>query len=151
MQNNQWNKTSKFTDSKESPGFLLWKTQITWKRMIEKSLYAHDLTHAQFVILASTVYLTRDGEQVTQVELAKHASCDINTTSQILRSLEKKGLIRRLSIEGNEKSKYPVLTEFGYTIFKPAIKTVENVDTEFFSNLTAEEVDKFKLTLLKLI
>lgn len=147
----KWQKISKFKTSNESPGFLLWKTQLTWKRLIEKSLITHGLTHSQFVILASTEYLTKDGKHVTQVELAKHTAFDINTASQVLRSLEKNGLIIRISKPGNEKSKYPHLTELGYQTLGPAIKTVESVDDVFFSGLAPSELDGFKHIAAKLI
>ena len=137
-------------DSKDSPGFLLWRTQIAWKRLIEKTLRVHNLTHPQFVILATTAFLTQNDRNVTQIELSKHTSCDINTTSQVLRSLEKNGLIKRIYKAGNEKSKYPKLTELGYSILKPAIQAVENADEIFFGNLNQQELEDFQLITIKL-
>ena len=146
----KWQKISKFNNSQESPGFLLWKTQITWKRLIEKALIIHGLTHSQFVILASTAYLTKDSKSITQVELAKHTSFDINTASQVLRSLENSGLIIRINKLGNEKSKYPQLTELGHQTLAPAIKTVESIDDLFFSGLDQNEMASFKQIATKL-
>ena len=151
MQLNEWSQISQFQSFRDSPGFLLWKTQITWRRLIEKALQTHGLTHPQFVILTNTAYLTKNDTLVTQVELAKHVSCDITTTSQILRCLEKKGLIKRINKAGNEKSKYPQLTELGYKILKPAIKTVEEVDKIFFNLLAPSELNNFKQIALKLV
>jgi DNA-binding MarR family transcriptional regulator len=93
MHNIKWDEISKFDDSEQSPGFLLWKTQLIWRRQIEKTLSELELTQPQFVIMASIGYLTANDNAVSQIELATHTLMDINTTSQILRTLEKKNLI----------------------------------------------------------
>ena len=89
----KWKTISQFEDSEQSPGFLLWKTQLIWRRQVEKALATYQLTQPQFVIMASIGYLTARGNIISQVELATHTLMDINTTSQILRTLEKKNLI----------------------------------------------------------
>lgn len=150
MQNIKWNEISKHEKSADSPGFLLWKTQIIWRRIIEKKLREHNLTHPQFVVLASVAYLTKNKQSITQVELASHTSCDINTTSQVLRGLESKELIKRINQFGNEKAKYPFLTEEGNRVLKSAIKTVEDTDHDFFSPLDTSELDHLKAIFLKL-
>jgi DNA-binding MarR family transcriptional regulator len=53
------------------------------------SLAPLDLTHVQFVLLACTWWLNRQGERPTQVRLASQAGTDIKMTSQVVRSLEK--------------------------------------------------------------
>jgi len=151
MINHKWGQMSQFTDSKDSPGFLLWKTQITWKRLIEKTLHIYGLTHPQFVVLASIAYFTTDEKHITQVELARHTSIDVNTISQILRLLEKKELIKRTNKIDNEKSKYPKLTDLGYQTLKPAVQAVENADNEFFKKLSFKELTTFKSIASKLI
>lgn len=150
MQKIEWNNVSNHPTASDSCGFLLWKTQLIWRRIIETKLRDHDLTHPQFVILTSLAYLTKEGNSLTQVELANHTSCDVTTTSQILRALERKGLIKRISLRGNEKSKYPFLTDEGYIVFRSAIKTVENTDHEFFNKLNASELEVIGKILLKL-
>lgn len=52
-----------------------------------------NLTHPQFVVLATLGWLTRTGDRVTQAAVGKMAGLDPNTTSQILKGLEQKGLI----------------------------------------------------------
>ena len=151
MQNKSWEHLSKFDDSDNSLGFLLWKVSIKWRRKIEVTLTKYDLTHTQFVMLATTAYLTRNDNMVTQVEIAEFSSCDINTTSQVLRGLEKRLLIVRTVMDGNEKSKYPKLTDFGFNILKPAIKDVEAIDEVFFSALTNSKKQQLSINLSQLI
>lgn len=132
---------SRFEGPEESPGFLLWQVSTLWRRQIEAVLATLGLTHAQFVILASVGWLTREGNQVSQVELARHCSMDITMTSQILRTLEKKGYIVRK--QRDERSKFPCLTEKGIKTVHQALPLVETVDVEFFS--------KFKQNRMKLV
>lgn len=141
MKKAEWKKISRFKGPEQSPGFLLWQVSTDWRRRVEAALAALNLTHPQFVILASVGWLTREGSRVTQVELARHCKTDITMTSQILRTLEKKGYIERFQLEGNDRSKFPRLTEKGADLVKKAIRTVESVDLAFFGNHPEKCVD----------
>lgn len=129
------------SSAEESPGFLLWRASTFWRRAIEAVLKPFDLTHPQFVILATTAWLTREGARVSQAETGKHAALDPNTTSQILRGLEAKGLIERFYLKG-EKTKYPVLTSEGSKRLKEALPAVEEADRLFFLSV---DVNKSKM------
>ena len=118
-----------------SPGLLLWRTYLVWKRKIEISLLPHEITHMQFVLLAGLGYLAKNGALVTQQSLAKFTCCDVTMTSQVLRGLEKKGLIQRIQKEGDERAKYPQVTLSGLAKLKKAMKDVEAVDAQFFGVL----------------
>lgn len=130
-----WKKISHFEGPEESPGFLLWQVSTHWRRQVEAALATLGLTHTQFVILASVGWLTRDGTQVTQVELAKHCNTDVTMTSQILRTLERNGYIERKQREGDVRSKLPHVTEKGLKTIEQAIPLVETVDVKFFETL----------------
>ncbi|MCE5318790.1 MAG: MarR family transcriptional regulator [Parachlamydia sp.] len=131
----EWNKVSDFKGPEQSPGFLLWQVSTEWRRQMESTLMALGLTHPQFVLLASVAWLTRAGGQVTQVELARHCKTDITMTSQILRTLEKKGYIERVQRKGDVRSKFPVATKLGRQLIEKALPAVEATDREFFKHL----------------
>src|SRR5579859_6878456 len=82
-------------DPQESPGFLLWHVTLRWQRDIAAALAPLRLTHVQFVLLASTWWLNTRGEHPNQLTVARHAGTDVKMTSEVLRKLEAKGLIRR--------------------------------------------------------
>jgi len=126
---------SEYRTADESPGFLLWRTYLVWKRKIEASLAPHDLTHIQFVLLAGLGYLAKDGALVAQNNLAKFTCCDVTMTSQVLRGLEKKRLLQRIQKKGDERAKYPQLTPLGLEKLKVAMKDVEATDKKFFGVL----------------
>lgn len=133
-----WKKITEFKGPEQSPGFLLWQVSSDWRRRMESALAAFGLTHAQFVLLANVAWLTREGGRVTQVELARHCKMDIAMTSQILRTLEKKGDIERVQRVGDERSKLPVVTLKGRQLIERALPAVEAADRVFFKKLGNE-------------
>lgn len=135
-----WDKTTEFSGPEESPGFLLWKVSMRWRRQIEAALSTVGLTHPQFVLLANVGWLTRNGDDITQADLSRQCETDVNMTSQVLRALEKRGLIKRHTLKYDERSKYPKLTQEGSKLVETAIPLVEKVDREFFSKEGTHEL-----------
>jgi DNA-binding MarR family transcriptional regulator len=135
MKDVAWKKVSQFDGPEHSPGFLLWQVSTQWRRQIEAALTTLGLTHPQFVLLASIGWLTRNHANTTQVELARHCSMDITMTSQVLRALEKRGFIERQKRNGDERSKFPLLTKSGAGLVEQALPLIETVDRKFFDKL----------------
>jgi MarR family transcriptional regulator, organic hydroperoxide resistance regulator len=125
----------------ESSGFLLWQVTNLWQREIRKVLEPLDLTHSQFVLLVSTLWLTKENELITQVVLSSHTKIDPMTTSTVLRTLQKKGLIQRIEHETDTRAKTISLTEAGTKLAKVAVKTVEKFDHDFFAPLGIKTKD----------
>lgn len=141
---------SVYKTPQESPGFLLWQVSTTWRTCIEKALKSLDLTHPQFVTLATLGWLTRNGDLVTQASVGKMARLDPNTMSQILRGLEKKKLIKRVQ-STDIRAKHPLLTLEGSRILALALPLVEKVDTHFFELLSDKEVSSMIQMFIKLV
>lgn len=129
-----FNEISIHRSAEESPGFLLWRVSTLWRKAIEAVLKPLGLTHPQFVILATTGWLTRMGKKASQAEIGRQAALDPNTTSQILRGLQAKGLIKR-SHNIDERNKYPILTTAGIERLSTAMPAVENADATFFASI----------------
>lgn len=130
-----WEKITRFEGPEQSPGFLLWKVSTQWRRQIEAACATIGLTHSQLVVLAGLGWLIRNGDDVSQVELARHCGTDITMTSQILRLLEKKGYIKRRQRKDDARSKFAQITERGVTLVEQAIPLVHAVDRQFFDAL----------------
>jgi DNA-binding MarR family transcriptional regulator len=122
--------------SDDSTGFLLWQVTALWQREIRASLVPLDLTHVQFVLLASLAWLSRGKEAVTQVKLARHAKLDVVMTSQVLRLLEKKGQLVRVTHPVDPRAKALTLTRAGLDSVRRAVPAVEAVDRAFFQHAT---------------
>jgi DNA-binding MarR family transcriptional regulator len=141
---------SQFESPDESPGFSLWQVSNMWQRRINAGLVPLDLTHAQFVLLATLTWHVRAGENLTQVELASLARLDVMMTSNVLRTLEKKGLILRSPHPSDTRAKLLSVTEKGRALSEHAIQVVEAIDMNFFHPLQGE-LKNFNRALLTLI
>jgi MarR family transcriptional regulator, organic hydroperoxide resistance regulator len=124
-----------FATPQESPGFLLWKITNSWQRQIRAALHPYDLTHVQFTLLASLAWLTKDGHIVTQVELAHHIETDVMMTSQVVRTLEHKKLLKRTLNPLDKRAFHLLPTKAGLELANKTIKVVEAVDREFFGKV----------------
>ncbi len=123
----------------QSPGFLLWRATLRWQRMIAAALAPVELTHVQFVLLACTWWLNEAGERPSQVAVARQAGTDIKMTSEVLRSLERKGLVNREADAADARARQVVVTAQGKALAPKAIAAVEAVDAEFFGRVSAKQ------------
>ena len=123
----------------ESPGFLLWHATLRWQRGVAAALAPLGLTHVQLVLLACTWWLNEHGEQPTQVGLAAQAGTDVKMTSQVVRSLEQKGLVARTVDPDDTRARRLRVTRRGARLAPRAIDVVEQVDAEYFSDVSTEQ------------
>jgi len=125
---------TRFTDAGESPGLLLWRVSTAWQAAVREALAPHDLTHTQFVLLASLTWLRGDRDDpVSQRDLAEHARTDVMMTSQVLRALEGKGFLERRPHPGDARARDLVPTAAGVAVVNRAIVSVEDCDARFFA------------------
>ena len=139
-----------FNKTEDSSGYLLWQVTSLWQRKIKRQLDTIDLTHTQFVLLASLAWLSKNQEIVTQIEIANHSKTDRMMVSKVLRTLQEKGFITRKEHEIDTRAKAITLTETGGKILQRALTMVEQVDINFFSILK-DEVKPFNRNMLELI
>lgn len=123
----------------ESPGFLLWHATLRWQRNIAQALAPLGLTHVQFVLLACTWWLNEQGQHPSQVTLAEFAGTDVKMTSQVVRSLERKGLLERQVDASDTRARRLRATRRGARLAPPAIAAVQQVDADFFGDIPAAE------------
>ncbi len=119
----------------DSPGFLLWRATLRWQRGIAEALAPLELTHVQFVLLACAWWLNEHGDPPNQVAIAAQAGTDVKMTSQVLRTLERKGLIEREVDAADTRARRVRVTERGAALAPRAIAIVEAVDAEFFADV----------------
>ncbi len=119
-------------DPDDSPGFLLWHVTLRWQRDIAAALAPLNLTHVQFVLLATTWWLNSRGEDPNQLSLARQAGTDVKMTSQVLRKLETKGLLRRETDAADTRAKRLRVTARGADRATQALTAVEAADAAFF-------------------
>ena len=120
-----------------------------WHFLIKKELKRINLTHPQFVVLASLVYLSQNGDEVTQVMISKLSGMDVMTVSQILSLLEKHDFVKRKEHSRDTRAKAVILNKKGEEILQKAVPLVEQIDEIFFEKLNTDE-GQFKHFLVRL-
>ena len=131
----------------ESPGFLLWRATLRWQRMIAAALAPFELTHVQFVLLACAWWLNEQGETPSQAAVARQAGTDVKMTSQVLRSLESRGLLERRPDVSDARARRIVATRKGKALAPKAIAAVEAVDAEFFAAVPTKQTVRLLVAL----
>ncbi len=130
-------------------GFMLWQITNGWQRAVRVALAPTGLTYVQLVLLAGLQDRIAAGDKVSQAGLAQSLGADVMMTSQVLRTLETGGLVRRDRDPRDTRARTLALTEAGTAKLKTALPILEAVETDFFSVLGHKE-DRFAKSLRKL-
>ncbi|WP_194906608.1 MarR family winged helix-turn-helix transcriptional regulator [Catenulispora rubra] len=115
-----------------SPGFWLHHAALTWRARMETALGPFDLTHTQFMLLATTGWLEGTAGPPTQAQVAEHAGCDRQMTSRVVRTLQGRGLIARDNDRSDARALRLTLTSEGRVLARQAIQAVRDLDTRMF-------------------
>ena len=128
----------------DSLGFLLWQIMITWQRSIKKSLDSYDISHPQFVILASLRWFEENQLKPTQIKIANLTKLDKMTVSKAVRKLADMSLLTRYENENDPRAKTVLLTEKGHKVIEILAPMVERIDESFFNGLDNSKQDQLK-------
>lgn len=132
----------------DSSGFLLWQLSSIWQQEIKKILLEYKITHTQFVLLASCLWFEFKKIKISQVLLSNHTKIDPMTTSTVIRTLEKKKLLTRISDEIDSRAKTIQLTPNGRTLAQETVFNIEKFDSKFFKIKERKNLNKIFLKLL---
>lgn len=123
----------------DHPGFLLWRVTLSWQREVVAALGPLGLTHVQFVLLACTYWLNEQGRTPNQAAVAEQAGTDVKMTSQVLRTLEAKGLLVREPDPDDSRARRLRVTAAGADLAPRAMAAVERADATFFEPVATGE------------
>ena len=121
------------------PGFMLWQVTNGWQRVIRVALAPTGLTYVQIVLLSGLRDKLADGGAVSQAALAHALGADPMMTSQVLRTLEAGGLVKRERNPDDTRSRLLTLTAAGKAKLATALPLVVAADREFFDVLGRRE------------
>ncbi len=134
-----------------SPGFLLWRVQNRWRQVMTEALAPLDLTHVQFALLGSLMWLTEEeGRETTQNDIAAHAGTDPTMTSQVLRTLEARRLVSRRASKQDARARIVTLLASGRQLTMRALAIVRAVDTDFI-DANVDDPAAFRAALVRLL
>jgi DNA-binding MarR family transcriptional regulator len=124
---------SRFATPAASPGFLLWRATLAWQRALRAALEPLGLTHVQFVLLAVAGWHAAEIVEPSQAQVGRVAGTDPMMTSQVLRTLEARGLVTRAARGGDRRARGVALTGAGEALLARALPVVEDADEAFFA------------------
>jgi len=130
-------------------GFMLWQVANGWQRTARAALAPIGLTYVQAVLLAGLAERLASGAKVSQAALAQSLGADVMMTSQVLRTLEAAGLIRRDRDPGDTRARTLALTDAGAMKLNEALPLLAEIDVTFFAPLGRKE-ERFVKSLRKL-
>ena len=139
-----------FDRPEDSPGFLLWQTTMIWQRQIKKALESYDISHAQFVIMATLLWFEAHNYDTTQVLIISWSKLDKMTVSKSLKKLELMGCTHRVEHKTDTRAKTVSLTSKGKNLVRKLVPIVEGIDNLFFGNASLKEQKSFIQILNKL-
>jgi len=119
-------------------GALLERVSGRWQLELRAAVQPLDLTPAQFRLLVATAWLNASGAATRQSEIAAHANSDAVVTSEVLRTLEARDLIRREPHPTDRRAKAISVTETGAALADRAMRIVESVESRFFETGMSE-------------
>jgi MarR family transcriptional regulator, organic hydroperoxide resistance regulator len=122
----------------ESPGFRLWQAANRWQQRQRAALAPLGLTPVQFVLLAGVAALAEDDALLTQARVARHARADAMMTSQVIRALERRKLVRRVPHPTDTRARVLRPTAAGRKLARQAAYVVDEADRAFFESVGAD-------------
>ena len=128
------------------PGYLLWQVSKLWQRRLNEALKGLGLSSTQAIILINVPRLNQEKRTVTQMLLAEVTKIDRMTLSQSIRSLERSGLVKRITVAANKRAYHVILTSTGSKVAMQAMQRIISAHKTFFSPLAEQTVQYITLT-----
>lgn len=119
-------------------GAMLERVATAWHLQLRTALAPLDLTPAQFRLLVAVAWLNARGTAVRQSDVSEHANADPVMTSEVLRTLEARGLVARAPHPTDRRAKAITITEAGGVLADRVLRLVETVEARFFDEGTAD-------------
>jgi MarR family transcriptional regulator, organic hydroperoxide resistance regulator len=138
-----------FKSAEDSPGFMLWKAANLLQRLHSQCLADLNVTPTQFSLMTCVVYLDGTNDLVTATSVVSHTGMDKMLVSDLLKTLENKGLITRSPNPNDARSSVIRPTPLGVRTTNAAVRKIEAFDARFFGRLV--NVPAFHRALVRLV
>ena len=129
-------------------GYTLLHAAQTWRIEATAVLKPHGLTVPQFLVVMALYRQTRhDWAALTQSELSTRLGMDANTTSQIVRGLERRAILLRFAHPTDARARALSLTPAGLSVARSASADARRLNDTYFSVLDASQLADLGRTL----
>ena len=113
-------------------GFVMWRVVHKYQRQVDQALRPLALTHLQFITLALVAWAARSGETATQSELSTLGDVHPMQVSNVLKALERNGLVTRTPSPSNVLAKQVAITPKGLEAVRAALPLVIAIQARMF-------------------
>jgi DNA-binding MarR family transcriptional regulator len=117
-------------------GILLRTADMTFNRALRDELAEHGITFSQFQHL----FRLWENDGLTQVELSRRIGIQMASSTSVLDSLERSGLIRRVRQSADRRKINVFLTRTGAALEKPLTACAARINARARQGLSAAEV-----------
>ncbi|MDQ1545562.1 MAG: hypothetical protein QOH69_466 [Actinomycetota bacterium] len=122
-------------------GYTLLHTAQSWRTEATSVLKPYGLTVPQFLLVMALFRQERHGwDPLTQSEVAERLGMDANTTSQISRGLERRGILHRSTHATDARARALSLTDAGLEIAWDASAAARRFNDTYFSVISADQL-----------
>jgi len=111
-------------------GSLVWRLATKWRTAVDRAVAPFELTHAQYVLLATLYGLSLAGARPSQRELSDTTGLEPVYVSRLSRALEEGGLIDRTESAADPRAIELGLTARGEKVVIQAIAAVRQLHDE---------------------
>jgi DNA-binding MarR family transcriptional regulator len=119
-------------------GYTLLHAAQTWRTEATAVLKPHGLTVPQFLVVMALFRQARhEWAPLTQSEVAVRLGMDANTASQIVRGLERRGLLERTTHPSDARARALNLTTLGLETARAASADARRLNDTYFSVVDA--------------
>jgi DNA-binding MarR family transcriptional regulator len=129
-------------------GYTLLHAAQVWRTEATAVLKPHGLTVPQFLVVMALFRQARhEWAPLTQAEVGTRLGMDANTTSQIVRGLERRDLVQRSRHAEDARAMALTLTESGLETARTASADARRLNDTYFSVVSAEQLAALGQTL----
>jgi DNA-binding MarR family transcriptional regulator len=129
-------------------GYTLLHAAQAWRTEATAVLKPHGLTVPQFLVVMALFRQARhEWAPLTQAEVGTRLGMDANTTSQIVRGLERRDLVQRARHAEDARAMALTLTESGLETARTASADARRLNDTYFSVVSAEQLAALGQTL----
>ncbi|WBO62081.1 MarR family winged helix-turn-helix transcriptional regulator [Streptomyces camelliae] len=131
------------TETGPSLLYLLKRTELVVRARLEELVKPAGITALQYTAL--TVLERHDG--ISAAQLARDSFVTAQSTADMVRALEARGLIRREPNPGNRREKVILLTATGRRLLADYAEPARRLEQRMVQDLTPQEVTHFRNAL----
>ena len=122
-------------------GYALMQAANAWRAELAAALSPIAVTPPQFFVLAALLHAHSHGRPApTQKALSERTGIDVNTTSQVIRGLERRGIVRRRPHPDDSRAVQPLLTEPGLELARRCTHEARTLNHRYFEQTDPESL-----------